>query len=114
MTCGEERSQYAQRGGGDSGERPTHFFIEADHLVVSTPMTALANHAFAHTVQARELDMIKLPAFVLVALLQIPQTLFEADKLALKHICLVNFIGNHDQLLLRRKLQNCLNVLRFE
>jgi hypothetical protein len=88
--------------------------VEADHLVVTATVTALADHTLGDTVHRRELDIVELALAVLRAGLQVAETLLEAVEFTLEDVGLVDFVGEHDKVLLGRKLDDRLDGLGLE
>jgi hypothetical protein len=67
--------------------------VKTNKLKVTATMSALANHAFAHTVQRDQLDVIILARLFL---LQFTQRFLERSEFANKDIRLVDFISDDD------------------
>jgi hypothetical protein len=88
--------------------------VKADHLVVSATVTALADHTLGNTVHGSELDVVELALAVLRAGLQVTETLLEAVEFTLEDVGLVDLIGEHDKVLLSRKLDDRLDGLGLE
>ena len=91
-----------------------HLGVEADHLVVSTTVAALADHTLGDTVQGCELDIVKLAILVLGAGLQVAKTLLEAVEFTLEDVGLINLVGEDDKVFLSSKLNHRLDRLSLE
>jgi len=77
-------------------------------------VTALADHTLGNTVHGCELDVVKLALAVLRAGLQVTETLLEAVEFTLEDVGLVDFVGEHDKVLLGCKLDDRLDGLGLE
>lgn len=81
--------------------------VDANHFVVATTVTTLADHALGDGVQRGQLHVVELAGLLL---LQVAQALLEGDEFAREDVGLVHFVGHDHQLLLCGKLDDAANV----
>ncbi len=82
--------------------------VEAHELKVSTPVPALAHHALRYAVQGREFDVVEFPRLLFLEVAEAP---FERGELADEDVGLVDLVREHDELLLRRELEDAADVV---
>lgn len=89
-----------------------YFGIKVDQLKVATAVAALAHHALGNGVEGSQLDAVVLAVGVL--LLQLAEHALERDELADEDVGLVDFVGEDDEALLARELEDGADVLLGE